>query len=80
MSRPVTIYTGQWADLPLEVMCKKAKEFGYDGLELCTWGDHMEIDKADQVYCDAKRALLKSTGFSSLPFQPTWWGSVYAIP
>ena len=62
MSRPVTIYTGQWADLPLEVMCKKAKEFGYDGLELCTWGDHMEIDKADQVYCDAKRALLKKHG------------------
>jgi len=59
MSRPVTIYTAQWADLPLETMCKKAVEFGYDGLELCCWGDHMEIDKADQAYCDAKKALLK---------------------
>lgn len=59
MSRPVTIFTGQWADLPIEVMCQKAKSFGYDGLELCTWGDHMEIDKADQAYCDARKALLQ---------------------
>ncbi len=62
MSRPVTIYTGQWADLPIEVMCEKAKAFGYDGLELCTWGDHMEIDKADQAYCDARKALLSKHG------------------
>lgn len=62
MSRPVTIYTGQWADLPIEVMCEKAKTFGYDGLELCTWGDHMEINKADQAYCDARRALLDKHG------------------
>jgi sugar phosphate isomerase/epimerase len=62
MSRPVTIYTGQWADLPVEIMCEKAKSFGYDGLELCTWGDHVEINKADQAYCDAKRALLERHG------------------
>ena len=62
MSRPVTLYTGQWADLPLEVMCRKAKSFGYDGLELCCWGDHVEIDKADQAYCDAKKALLSHHG------------------
>lgn len=59
MTRPVTLFTGQWADLPIETMCKKAKEFGYDGLELCCWGDHMEIDKADQAYCDGKKALLE---------------------
>jgi sugar phosphate isomerase/epimerase len=58
MSRPITLFTGQWADLPMEVMCEKAKTFGYDGLELCTWGDHMEIDKADQAYCDARKAIL----------------------
>lgn len=62
MSRPVTLFTGQWADLPLETMCRKAGEFGYDGLELCTWGDHMEIDKADQDYCDARKALLAKHG------------------
>jgi sugar phosphate isomerase/epimerase len=62
MARPVTLFTGQWADLPIETMCQKAKEFGYDGLELCTWGDHMEIDKADQAYCDARKALLEKYG------------------
>lgn len=59
MKRPVTIYTGQWADLSLETMAQKAKSFGYDGLELCCWGDHIEIDKADQPYCNAKLELLK---------------------
>jgi sugar phosphate isomerase/epimerase len=62
MSRPITIYTGQWADLPIEIMCEKACAFGYDGLELCTWGDHMEIDKANQSYCDARKALLDKHG------------------
>lgn len=56
--RPVTLFTGQWADLSLEELCVKAQYFGYDGLELACWGDHFEVDKADQAYCDAKRALL----------------------
>ena len=62
MSRPVTLFTGQWADLSIETICQKAKEFGYDGIELCTWGDHMEIDKADQQYCDNRKKLLKQHG------------------
>ncbi|KPK84020.1 MAG: AP endonuclease [Bacteroides sp. SM23_62_1] len=56
--RPVTLFTGQWADLPLETLCKKAVKFGYDGLELACWGDHFEVDKADEAYCRTKRALL----------------------
>jgi len=59
MSRPVTLFTGQWADLGIETICQKAKEFGFDGVELCTWGDHMEIDKADQAYCDDRKKLLE---------------------
>ncbi len=61
MSRPVTLCTGQWADLPLEEVARLAQEFGYDGLELCCWGDHFEVDKAlaDNSYCDRKRALLQ---------------------
>ncbi|MBN2290445.1 MAG: sugar phosphate isomerase/epimerase, partial [Candidatus Glassbacteria bacterium] len=60
MARPVTLFTGQWADLPLEVMCRKARQFGYDGLELACWGDHMELDKAagDPDYCKQKKELL----------------------
>jgi len=59
MSRPVTLFTGQWADLPLETVCKKARSFGYDGLELACWGDHFEVDKADDAYCRAKKDLLE---------------------
>ena len=58
MARPVTLFTGQWADLDIETMCQKAKDFGYDGLELACWGDHFEVDKADAAYCKAKRQLL----------------------
>ncbi len=58
MKRRVTLCTLQWADLPLETVCKKAREFGYDGLELACMGDHFEVDKATQQYCDDKRKLL----------------------
>jgi sugar phosphate isomerase/epimerase len=62
MARPVTLFTGQWADLPLEQMARKTKEFGYDGIELACWGDHFEVDKADDAYCRRKRDLLDSHG------------------
>lgn len=64
MPRPVTLFTGQWADLPLEDLCTKAAEFGYDGLELACWGDHFEVDKAlsDRSYLTKKNDLLKSHG------------------
>jgi len=62
MARPVTLFTGQWADLPVQEMVRKAKEFGYDGLELACWGDHFEVRKAltDENYCTRKRELLES--------------------
>ena len=46
MSRPVTLFTGQWADLPFEEVCKKASAWGYDGLEIACWGDHMDVRTA----------------------------------
>ena len=45
MSRPFTLFTGQWADLPLEEV-RLAEQWGYDGLELACWGDHFEVDRA----------------------------------
>jgi len=64
MSRPVTLFTGQWADLPLETLAEKASEWGFDGLELACWGDHFEVDKAlqDATYVQAKRDLLDKYG------------------
>jgi sugar phosphate isomerase/epimerase len=46
MGRPVTLFTGQWADLTLEDLAKKVSNWGFDGLELACWGDHFEVDKA----------------------------------
>ncbi len=46
MSRPLTLFTGQWADLPLAELAPLAKRMGYDGLELACWGDHFEVDRA----------------------------------
>jgi sugar phosphate isomerase/epimerase len=46
MTRPVTLFTGQWADLPLETVAQKAAAFGFDGLELACWGDHFDVRRA----------------------------------
>ncbi len=64
MARPVTLFTGQWADLPLEEVAKKAKSFGYDGLELACWGDHFEVEKAleSDSYVREKHELLERHG------------------
>jgi len=64
MARPVTLFTGQWADLPLETLAEKAAEFGYDGLELACWGDHFEVDKAleDDSYIQSRKDILEKHG------------------
>ncbi len=64
MARKVTLFTGQWADLPLAELAPKAKGFGFDGLELACWGDHLDVDRAavDQTYCDERHALLAEHG------------------
>jgi len=64
MARKVTLFTGQWADLPFTEICKKAKSFGYDGLELCCWGDHFDVEKAadSKAYCADRRKVLEKNG------------------
>ncbi len=61
MSRPITLFTGQWADLPLEDLARKASDFGYAGLELACWGDHFDVEQAitDPSYCAGRRDLLE---------------------
>lgn len=65
MGRPVTLFSGQWADLPFEELCKKVSGFGYDGLELACWGDHFEVPLADQAYCDERRNILSAHGLNT---------------
>jgi sugar phosphate isomerase/epimerase len=66
MARPVTLFTGQWADLPLEELAAKAAAWGYDGLELACWGDHFEVDRAlaEPDYADGRRELLERHGLA----------------
>ena len=66
MPRPVTLFTGQWADLPLDDLARKAREFGYQGLELACWGDHFDVTRAlnESGYCAAKRDTLDRNDLS----------------
>jgi sugar phosphate isomerase/epimerase len=61
MARPVTLFTGQWADLPLTELAEKAGNWGYDGLELACWGDHFDPAKgaADAAYCENQKRILE---------------------
>jgi sugar phosphate isomerase/epimerase len=64
MSRPITLFTGQWADLTLKDLATKVSDWGFDGLELACWGDHFEVDKVleSDAYCRDKRDLLEKHG------------------
>jgi sugar phosphate isomerase/epimerase len=64
VARPVTLFTGQWADLPIEELAATAGGWGFDGLELACWGDHFEVDRAlaDDAYCRERRELLDRNG------------------
>lgn len=64
MARPVTLFTGQWADLDFETICQKAKQFGYNGVELACWGDHFEVTRAleEEDYCSHRWEVLNRHG------------------
>jgi sugar phosphate isomerase/epimerase len=68
MARPVTLFTGQWADLPLDALAAKTGEWGFDGLELACWGDHFEVDRAlsEPDYAASQRTLLERHGLGCL--------------
>lgn len=55
--RPVTLFTAQFGDIPLDTLAAKTRQWGYDGVEL---GGHLDIHKAstDQSYCDEILSLL----------------------
>jgi sugar phosphate isomerase/epimerase len=69
MARPVTLFTGQWADLPFETAAAKAKAFGYDGIELPCWGDHFDPVQAtgpdSAAYCKSRHDILERHGLKT---------------
>ncbi len=64
MPHPLTLFTGQWADLPLKELARRVGDWGYDGLELACWGDHFSVQRAldEDGYCDSIRATLAERG------------------
>lgn len=66
MARPVTIFSGQWADLSFDDFCAKAAAFGYEGVEIACWGDHMDVRRAatDPAYVADRKAILARHGLA----------------
>lgn len=64
MTRTITMFTGQWADLPLETLAEKVSYWGFDGLELACWGDHFDVQQAleDDGYVGRRWQLLREHG------------------
>ncbi|MFK0157938.1 sugar phosphate isomerase/epimerase family protein [Streptomyces sp. NPDC090493] len=62
--QPVTLFTGQWADLPFEEVARLASEWGYDGLEIAASGDHLDLARAeaDPDYLPHRQAILERHG------------------
>lgn len=68
MKRPVTLFTGQWADLPFEEVCRLAATFGYDGLEIACWGDHFDVRRAlaEEDYVSGRWEILSRHGLTGV--------------
>ncbi|WP_104103571.1 sugar phosphate isomerase/epimerase [Arthrobacter sp. 08Y14] len=66
MTRPITLFTGQWADLPFEEVARLAGEWGFDGLEIACWGDHLDVWRAveDDEYLQDRLDILKRNNLS----------------
>jgi sugar phosphate isomerase/epimerase len=64
MTLPVTLFTGQWADLTLEEVAKYASEWGYDGLEIACSGEHLDVWRAaeDDDYLQSRLDILDRNG------------------
>jgi sugar phosphate isomerase/epimerase len=67
MPRPLTLFTGQWADLPFQEVCAAAKGFGYDGIELACWGDHFDVARCltDSGYAAERWRILQNHALKS---------------
>lgn len=61
---PVTLFTGQWADLPFDEVARRATEWGYDGLEIAASGDHLDLRRADEdpAYLRSRLEVLDRHG------------------
>ena len=72
MARLVTLYSLQWGDLSLEEVCIKAKEFGYDGLELGLPITSMCGKRTRHITRESWHCWENMDCSCASP--PTWWG------
>ena len=82
MTRPVTLFTGQWADLPLKEVAPLARKMGYDGLELACWGDHFEVRRAieEDDYTDKVWEVLRANDLQCLAISNHLVGQAVSDP
>jgi sugar phosphate isomerase/epimerase len=66
VARPITLFTGQWADVPIAELAETTAGWGFDGLELASWGDHFDVARAlaEPGYVGEHRALLQRYGLT----------------
>ncbi|HVI41118.1 MAG TPA: sugar phosphate isomerase/epimerase, partial [Anaerovoracaceae bacterium] len=62
--RKLGLISGQFADIPLEELCAKMNEMGYQSIELACLGDHFNVREAatNKKYCEEKLDLLERYG------------------
>ena len=67
MKREITLFSGQFADLPLERFAPLVAGWGYDGVELACWGEHFNVPRAlrEASYCEGLRNTLSDSGLTS---------------
>ena len=82
MTRLVTLFTGQWADLPLKELAPLARKMGYDGLELACWGDHFEVRRAieEDDYTDKVWEVLRANDLQCLAISNHLVGQAVSDP
>jgi sugar phosphate isomerase/epimerase len=69
--RPVTLTTGQFADLSLPDLASKARKWGFEGLELATWGNLLDVRKAvsNPSYLTSVKSVLSSNNLGCWALQ-----------
>jgi sugar phosphate isomerase/epimerase len=67
MARPVTLCSGQWADLPFGELAPLVRKMGFDGLELACFGDHFDVQKAaaSKNYCKDHWNILSENNLTA---------------
>ena len=67
MARPVTIYSAQFGDLPFDKFCGMMKSYGYEGIEIAAWGEHLnpKLAATDPKYVEDRLGILKKHGLKS---------------